>query len=521
MSSTFRTVAELWHPAMFWIPETTVFSAWPEHIPFAFWLTAVHRPNKFVELGTHAGGSYFAFCQAIDRLGLSTAAYAIDTWNGDAHAGFYDETIFQSVNEISSRKYASFSTLVRSTFDDAIQYFEDGGIDLLHIDGLHTYDAVQHDFETWLPLLSDRAIVLFHDINVRRDHFGVFRFFEEMAEKHRTFKFNHGHGLGVLAVGDKHNENIEAFFELGKNDDAARDIRLTFARLGSTCSQGLHIKQLEEFQSHTRAEIVSKDAVRGALDAHAADLEAEVLSLKDKLRSLEIYKVQLVSLFNERNYEISSLRSHVNQKEILIKQQLIEFDAANNSIAELENELKAKIEILSDTELKLEMRENDLVRLRETSGKLSKELEVLSQQSISDFKVKLISRVISRVRYGKQSSIFDRNWYLSHNQDVRARKMDPWAHFMKYGLKEGRRPHPLFSDEWYNEAYPDVANSGLLPFEHFHRFGEREGRAPYFDGEWYALAYPDVADSGLEPADHFQYYGREEGRKPFERFGAL
>ncbi|MEM2086648.1 MAG: hypothetical protein QXF06_04495 [Archaeoglobaceae archaeon] len=37
--------------------------SWDKHIPFAFFITELHRPRIFVELGVHKGNSFSGFCQ--------------------------------------------------------------------------------------------------------------------------------------------------------------------------------------------------------------------------------------------------------------------------------------------------------------------------------------------------------------------------------------------------------------------------------------------------------------------------
>jgi len=171
---------------------------WSGHLPFASDLVTALRPGLLVELGTHYGESYFGFCQAVEESGVECRCFAVDTWQGDEHAGFYGEDVFREVNEYNQLNYAGFSTLIRSTFDLAHTQFANESIDLLHIDGLHTYAAVKHDFETWLPKVKAGGVVLMHDINVRHADFEVWRYWEELSRDYQHFSFLHWWGLGVL-----------------------------------------------------------------------------------------------------------------------------------------------------------------------------------------------------------------------------------------------------------------------------------------------------------------------------------
>jgi Methyltransferase domain len=236
-------------------------SAWWQHVPFAHWIVTVFRPQLLVELGTQAGVSYSAFCQAVVRANLETRCYAVDTWLGDAHAGFYGEDVFEDLSRFHDPRYASFSTLLRSTFDEALSHFSDGTVDLLHIDGLHTYEAARHDFESWRPKISARGIVMFHDTNERAGDFGVWRLWNELRQQFPGFEFLHGHGLGVLAVGNNMDPAISALCELSDPASVAR-VRGRFAVSG------------ERWSSETRERLLAQDLDKRAAEARGWEARA-------------------------------------------------------------------------------------------------------------------------------------------------------------------------------------------------------------------------------------------------------
>lgn len=200
---------------------------WVGHIPFAFLLIDAAKPELLVELGTHSGNSYFAFCQSVRHHHLSTRCYAVDSWQGDEHAGYYGDEVYQTVMAHNQEFYPDFSSLMRMTFDEAQSHFSDATIDMLHIDGMHSYEAVKHDFETWLPKMSEKGIVLFHDITIREREFGVWRLWDELSALYSHLSFYHSCGLGVLFTGAQQPAAIMEMVEKWSSEEN----RLFFSQL--------------------------------------------------------------------------------------------------------------------------------------------------------------------------------------------------------------------------------------------------------------------------------------------------
>ncbi|MGO9681678.1 MAG: class I SAM-dependent methyltransferase [Steroidobacteraceae bacterium] len=293
-------------PSAFWQPHRLVApSSWEGHIPFAFWIVDIHRPTVLVELGTYSGNSFCAFLQAIKELKISCNCFAIDTWEGDEHSGFYDESVFEDLSAYHDAHYSEFSRLVRSRFDDTLDYFANGSIDLLHIDGLHSYEAVKRDFQTWLPKMSNRGVILFHDVDVRERGFGVWQLWEEVRKTYPHFTFTHGHGLGVAGVGKNISSKLRSLFELSVprfNNDAVQ-VRSFFARLGNTFTERL---QVQAQQQKTKA----LEEVRIQL----AEREGAIVRVEEALTQRSFENHELRRRLAERDGAITRVEEALAQR---------------------------------------------------------------------------------------------------------------------------------------------------------------------------------------------------------------
>ncbi|MGM9515872.1 class I SAM-dependent methyltransferase [Roseateles sp. DB2] len=194
---------------VFWVPKRLGASSyWWGHVPFAHWLVAALHPQVIVELGTFNGVSFSAFCEAMRRLHIPGRCYAVDTWADAEHYGMVDDSIFLDLGDFCRNEFGGIAELVRTTFDEALVNFSDGSIDLLHIDGPHSYEGVKAEFEKWLPKMSRQGVMLFHDINLRETGFGVWKLWDELKGQYPHFELLHANGLGIVAVGSSVPEAI-------------------------------------------------------------------------------------------------------------------------------------------------------------------------------------------------------------------------------------------------------------------------------------------------------------------------
>jgi predicted O-methyltransferase YrrM len=293
-----------WIKTLFAPTEIAVESPWAGLIPVMNLIIGLCRPEHFVELGTYRGCSFFAALSAARACGHRMQATAIDSWKGDTHSGFYEGEPFLREVEAGIEAIGMPATVMRQTFDEAVTRFDDGQIDLLHIDGFHSYEASMSDFRTWRPKLSARGIVLFHDIAVRRDDFGVWRTWEALSAEFPNISFDHSNGLGILFTGPAIPAAIQSLLDQWSADpQLAESLRLIARIAGHGYGAASHIWDAEPATTLL-------DLARGSPHVPAASLatEVEMLRLKEAAHAGALLAQQ--DLFEaERAHDQDRLRS--------------------------------------------------------------------------------------------------------------------------------------------------------------------------------------------------------------------
>ncbi|SOD98780.1 rhamnan synthesis F family protein [Caenispirillum bisanense] len=435
--------------------------SWVGHIPFMFWLMERSRPRRFVELGVHTGNSYCAVAQAVTRFGLGTECFGVDHWMGDPQAGHYGEDVFADLRAWHDPRYGAFSRLLRMSFEDARDHVADGTVDLLHIDGLHTYEAVRTDFETWFAKMSDRCIVLFHDTNVRAGDFGVWRYWKEIQARYPTFEFLHSNGLGVAYTGSRplQDPDLAALFAADSPVEEVNARRRYFARLGDGLTARVQLTE-----TRRRGETVARDLAR----AHhvLAEIDRDRLGVrKDREHWMERAKIadrweRLALHFGEA--------LHVNLDEVAEAIRRL-YNAGNPQAMQDRRILQRTLtRLVREGRVEVGLEDRARAALRRARRRLS----AAPQDAASPAAAAEGDPVLAQMR---ASGLFDDSHYALTDQ-ARSEGWDPLEHYLEIGEHLGIAPSALFEPEYYARRHPDVAASGVGLLRHYACFGRAEGR---------------------------------------------
>jgi|GEM_PF-5156101 len=178
-------------------------SIWRGHAAFAYSLVMYFQPATIVDLGVFKGCSTVAMALALKRLGRGKI-YAVDTWQGDDHLGKYNEDVFNTfISDVEDLGLADIVRPMRMLFSESAREIREP-VDLLHVDGFHTYAATRRDFADFQRSLKPGAVVLFHDVS-NWSFPGLRAYWTLLSLRYRSFRFDHASGLGVVLTrgGDK------------------------------------------------------------------------------------------------------------------------------------------------------------------------------------------------------------------------------------------------------------------------------------------------------------------------------
>lgn len=118
--------------------------------------------NCITEIGSYIGASACCFGAAMVKKG-DGKLICIDTWNNDAMSEGNRDTWVEF--QKNTQKYGDFIIPTRGFSTEVIDQVSEQieKLDVLFIDGDHSYEGVKADWDSYRKLLGAGSIVIFHD----------------------------------------------------------------------------------------------------------------------------------------------------------------------------------------------------------------------------------------------------------------------------------------------------------------------------------------------------------------------
>jgi predicted O-methyltransferase YrrM len=164
-------------------------------------------PKALLEIGTRNGGTFFVMCRLADP---KARVISIDLPGGRFGGGyeFFRMPILRRMRKSEQRLHLLRADSHKPETQLALANTLQGSqLDLLFIDGDHTYDGVKRDFEMYSEFVKPGGMIAFHDIVHGKEELvgEVRRFWNEIKGGYRHLEIVEDRcqpwgGIGVLFI---------------------------------------------------------------------------------------------------------------------------------------------------------------------------------------------------------------------------------------------------------------------------------------------------------------------------------
>lgn len=132
---------------------------------------------------------------------------------------------------------------------------------------------------------------------------------------------------------------------------------------------------------------------------------------------------------------------------------------------------------------------------------------VWKDRSIAYITAMLIQAMSFSTAYVRSSELFDGEYYLKTNPDVRKAKIDPVVHYCRHGWKENRLPSNKFDVFGYQETYLQGYIDKINPLLHYELIGKKEGCKPNL--EYKGLSKKAISPTTMKRVCLFAAYDKD------------
>ena len=161
------------------------------------------KPKTAIEIGTAAGGTLYLLSKVLDD---DAKIVSIDLPGGEFGGELYQDwkkPIYKSFAKNNQQIFLIREDSQKKETLDQVRKLVGDKIDLLLIDGDHTYTGVKNDFELYSQIVAEDGLIVFHDINQKLGNVEVWKLWDELKSKYETFEINtlgkeKGFGIGII-----------------------------------------------------------------------------------------------------------------------------------------------------------------------------------------------------------------------------------------------------------------------------------------------------------------------------------